>query len=50
MGYRNSALYTLKYVAAMLNEDEDFLRSALLSTPSHTGANVSTLRASATVA
>ncbi|MBB3660980.1 hypothetical protein FHX15_006252 [Rhizobium sp. BK650] len=26
MGYRNSALYTLKYVAAMLDEDEDFLR------------------------
>ena len=25
MGYRNSALYTLKYVATMLNEDEDFL-------------------------
>lgn len=26
MGYRNSALYTLKHLAAMLDEDEDFLR------------------------
>ena len=25
MGYRNSTLYTLKYVAEMLGEDEDFL-------------------------
>lgn len=25
MGYRSSTLYTLKYVAAMLGEDEDFL-------------------------
>ena len=25
MGYRNSTLYTLKYVADMLSEDEDFL-------------------------
>ena len=25
MGYRNSTLYTLKYVADMLGEDEDFL-------------------------
>ncbi|WP_292523462.1 hypothetical protein [Mesorhizobium sp.] len=25
MGYRNSALYTLKYVAEMLEENEDFL-------------------------
>ncbi|UVK47571.1 hypothetical protein BPNPMPFG_003359 [Mesorhizobium sp. AR07] len=26
MGNRNSALYTLKYVAEMFEEDEDFLR------------------------
>jgi len=25
MGYRNSTLYTLKYVADMIGEDEDFL-------------------------
>ena len=25
MGYRNSTLYTRKYVAEMLGEDEDFL-------------------------
>jgi len=25
VGYRNSTLYTLKYVADMLGEDEDFL-------------------------
>jgi len=25
MGYRNSTLYTLKYAADMLGEDEDFL-------------------------
>ena len=25
MGYRNSTLYTVKYVADMLGEDEDFL-------------------------
>ncbi|MER8703834.1 hypothetical protein [Mesorhizobium sp. M1273] len=28
MAYRNSALYTLKYVAEMLEENEDFLRDA----------------------
>jgi len=27
MGYRNSALYTLKYVAEMLDEAEEFSRA-----------------------
>ena len=27
MGYRNSTLYTVKYVADMLGEDEDFLHN-----------------------
>ncbi|MGO4622638.1 hypothetical protein AB4Z34_16725 [Ensifer sp. 2YAB10] len=37
MGYRNSALYTLKYVAAMLNEDEDFLRECSIEMFSEDG-------------
>lgn len=37
MGYRNSALYTLKYVAAMLHEDEDFLRECSIEMFSEDG-------------
>ncbi|WP_284201077.1 hypothetical protein, partial [Sinorhizobium fredii] len=37
MGYRNSALYTLKYVAAMLDEDEDFLRECSIEMFSEDG-------------
>jgi hypothetical protein len=37
MGYRNSALYTLKYVATMLNEDEDFLRECSIEMFSEDG-------------
>ncbi|TIP98900.1 MAG: hypothetical protein E5X60_11195 [Mesorhizobium sp.] len=37
MGYRNSALYTLKYVAEMLEEDEDFLRDCSIEMFSEDG-------------
>ncbi|MBY5393151.1 MULTISPECIES: hypothetical protein [Rhizobium] len=37
MGYRNSALYTLKYVATMLNQDEDFLRECSIEMFSEDG-------------
>ncbi len=30
MGYRNSSLYTLKYVAEMLGEDEELLRDCTI--------------------
>lgn len=37
MGYRNSALYTRKYVAEMLEEDEDFLRDCSIEMFSEDG-------------
>ena len=37
MGYRNSALYTLKYVAEMLGEDEEFLRDCSIEMFSEDG-------------
>ncbi|TIU45892.1 MAG: hypothetical protein E5W19_28630 [Mesorhizobium sp.] len=37
MGYRNSTLYTLKYVAEMLDEDEEFLRDCSIGMFSEDG-------------
>lgn len=37
IGYRNSALYTLKYVAEMLGEDEDFLHDCSIEMFSEDG-------------
>ena len=37
MGYRNSTLYTLKYVADMLGEDEDFLHECSIEMFSEDG-------------
>ncbi|MER9082570.1 hypothetical protein [Mesorhizobium sp. M0028] len=37
MGYRNSALYTLKHVAEMLEEDEGFLRDCSIEMFSEDG-------------
>ncbi|MBX5242865.1 hypothetical protein [Rhizobium sp. NLR22b] len=37
MGRRNSALYTLKYVAEMLGEDEDFLHDCSIEMFSEDG-------------
>jgi hypothetical protein len=37
MGYRNAALYTLKYVAEMLGEDEDFLHDCSIEMFSEDG-------------
>ncbi|TCM44006.1 hypothetical protein C8J36_1311 [Rhizobium sp. PP-F2F-G48] len=37
MVYRNSALYTLKYVAAMLDEEEHFLRECSIEMFSEDG-------------
>ncbi|MER9247603.1 hypothetical protein [Mesorhizobium sp. M0590] len=37
MGYRNSALYTLKYVAEMLGEEEELLRDCLIEMFSEDG-------------
>lgn len=37
MGYSNSARYTLKYVAAMLDEDDDFLRECSIEMFSEDG-------------
>ncbi|MCA1408635.1 hypothetical protein I6F26_31380 [Ensifer sp. IC3342] len=37
MGYRNTSLYTLKYVAEMLEEDEDFLHDCSIGMFSEDG-------------
>ncbi|APO68803.1 hypothetical protein IE4872_CH03202 [Rhizobium gallicum] len=37
MGYRNTTLYTLKYVAEMLDEDEDFLHDCSIEMFSEDG-------------
>lgn len=37
LGYRNSTLYTLKYVAEMLDEDEEFLRDCSIGMFSEDG-------------
>jgi hypothetical protein len=37
VGYRNSTLYTLKYVADMLGEDEDFLHECSIEMFSEDG-------------
>ncbi|MER9052367.1 hypothetical protein NKH89_35340 [Mesorhizobium sp. M0923] len=37
MGYRKSALYTLKYAAEMLEENEDFLRDCSIEMFSEDG-------------